>query len=104
MATPVPKGHQLYRCLVRGENFPGEMLTLPYDVGFYTTRFVTAADAGAAEMAVLAMLKEDPALARPDVPAEKAKRARVYFEKIEVVPDDTPQTPNSGFTFFQMGE
>jgi hypothetical protein len=48
MSIPVPEGHLLYRCLVRGENFPGEMLSLPYDVGFYTTRFVAASDAGAA--------------------------------------------------------
>lgn len=77
------------------------MLSLPYDVGFYTTRYIAAPDAGAAEVAVLAMLRADPSLQLP-AGIEKSKAARVYFDRIEVVPADTPPVPNSGFTFFQM--
>jgi hypothetical protein len=31
-------------------------------------------------------------------------RARVFFEKIEVVPNDAAEDPGTGFTFFQMDE
>ena len=98
----VPEGQRLFRCFVHGENFPGEMLSLPYSIGFYTTRYIAAADAEAAEMAVLSLLREDPSLQLPQG-LEKPKDARVYFERIEEVPNDTPPIPNGGFTFYQMG-
>jgi hypothetical protein len=98
----VPEGQRLFRCFVHGENFPGEMLSLPYSIGFYTTRYIAATDAEAAELAVLARLREDPSLQLP-LGLEKSKEARVYFERIEVVPNDTAPVPNAGFTFYQMG-
>src|SRR5687767_16037763 len=98
----VPEGQRLFRCFVQGENFPGEMLSLPYSIGFYTTRYIAATDAEAAEMAVLSLLREDPSLQLPHG-LEKPKDARVYFERIEEVPNDTPPIPNSGFTFYQIG-
>jgi hypothetical protein len=33
---------------------------------------------------------------------EKPADARVYFEKIEELPDDTRPTSNSGFSFYEM--
>jgi hypothetical protein len=58
-----------FRCSVRGENFPGELVGSPGDVGFYTTRFIEAPDAAQAEARVLANLKEDPAWpGRPATP------------------------------------
>jgi hypothetical protein len=98
----VPDGQRLFRCFVHGENFPGEMLSLPYSIGFYTTRYIAAEDAEAAEMAVLSLLREDPSLQLPHG-VEKPKDARVHFERIEEVPNDTPPIPNGGFTFYQMG-
>jgi hypothetical protein len=98
----VPDGQRLFRCLVHGENFPGEMLSLEHRVGFYTTRYVAAEDAQAAEMLVLAVLKADSSLQLPEGVA-KPVDARVYFEKIEEVPNDTPPVPNAGFTFYAMG-
>jgi hypothetical protein len=78
------------------------MLALPYTIGFYTTRYVTAESPEAAEMLALAVLRSDPSLQLPgDI--EMPLDARVYFEKIEEVPNDTPQVPNSGFTFYEMG-
>jgi hypothetical protein len=77
------------------------MLSLTNPVGFYTTRYVAAENAQAAEALVLAILKADPSLQLPEG-VEKPKDARVYFESIEEVPDDTPPLPDAGFTFYEM--
>jgi hypothetical protein len=97
----VPEGKRLFRCFVRGENFPGAVLSLPTPIGFYTTRFVVAESGEAAEGAVLAMLRKDPSLQSVD--DESWAAASIYFERIEKVPSDTPPQPNSGFSFFEMG-
>ena len=98
----VPDGHRLYRCLAHGENFPGAILSRVEAIGFYTTRFVVAKNAQAAEMLVLEMLRAEPGLQLPDG-VVKPMDARVSFEKIEEVPSDTPPQPNAGFTFYVMG-
>ncbi len=98
----VPDGQHLFRCSVHGENFPGEMLSLPNPIGFYATRYVAAQNAEAAEMLVLAMLKADPSLQLPEG-IEKPKNARVHFESIEEVPNDTRPVSNAGFPFYEMG-
>jgi hypothetical protein len=77
------------------------MLSLPHAVGFYTTRYIAAVDAKAAEMAALEMLRVDPALQLPPG-VEKSADARVYFERIEEVPMATPPLPNEGFSFYEM--
>ena len=97
----VPEGQRLIRCFVHGKNFPGAILALPYSFGFYTTRYIAAVDAQAAEMAVLESLRNEPALQLP-ADMEKPTDARVYFESIDAVPNDTPPVPNAGFTFYQM--
>ena len=98
----VPDGQRLFRCSVRGENFPGAMLSLPNPIGFYTTRYVAAENAEVAEMRALAILKTDPSLQLPEG-VERSQDARIYFESIEEVPGDTPPVPNAGFTFYEMG-
>lgn len=97
----VPEGLRLFRCFVHGENFPGAILSLPYAFGFYTTRYIAAVDAKAAEMAVLELLRNEPTLQMPP-DLEKPTEARVFFERIEEVPNDTPPVPNAGFSFYQM--
>ena len=39
----------LFRCSIRGENFPGELIGLTTAVGFHATRFVDAESATEAE-------------------------------------------------------
>lgn len=91
----------LFRCLVVGENFPGVLAGLQENVGFYATRFVEAPSETEAETKVLELLRSDEALDAPlDV---RSATARVYFEQIHEVADDTERAPNGGFTFFPMG-
>ena len=98
----VPEGHKLFRCLVRGENFPGAILGSPNPIGFYTTRYAAAESPAAAEMLVLSILRSDASLQLPPG-VEKSPDTRVFFERIEEVPSDTPPVPNKGFSFYEMG-
>jgi hypothetical protein len=98
----VPDGQRLFRCLVRGENFPGAILSSPKPIGFYATRYTAAESAAAAEILVLAVLRNDASLQLP-VGVEKSPDTRVYFESIEEVPSDTLPVPNRGFSFYEMG-
>jgi hypothetical protein len=91
----------LFRCFIRGDNFPGKLIGKRDPVGFYTTRFVEAASPEEAESLVVEWLRDDPDLAV--APKYRAEDAQVFFEKIDEVPDDTEQKPNNGFTFFSMG-
>jgi hypothetical protein len=98
----VPDGHKLFRCLARGENFPGGILASPNPIGFYATRYVAAESPAAAEMLALGILRNDASLQLPSG-VEKSPDARVFFESIEEVPSDTPPVPNKGFSFYEMG-
>jgi hypothetical protein len=90
----------LFRCSIRGENFPGELVGLTVAVGFNTTRFVDAASAEEAEGIAVAGLRQDAALIVISEP--RVKNAKVYFESIVEVPADTERVANTGFTFFRM--
>jgi hypothetical protein len=90
----------LFRCSIRGENFPGELIGLTSAVGFHAIRFVDARSAAEAEQSAVAALRQDPALTVTSEP--RVKNAKVYFESIEEVPSDSERSPNAGFTFFTM--
>jgi len=92
----------LFRCFIRGENFPGELLSRSGAIGFYATRFVDAASAVEAEQIAVAALRQEAALTVTVEP--KVKNAKVYFETIDEVPADTERVPNSGFSFFSMDD
>lgn len=90
----------LFRCFIRGENFPGKLLERPGLLGFHTTRFVEAESPEQAELLALDLLRDDAGLA---VAAEhRTQEAQVFFETIEEIPADSARTPNKGFTFFPM--
>lgn len=90
-----------YKCLIRGENFPGELIGQQHRVGFYVTQFVQAATPDAAEHTALSKLKSHASLQLPEG-AEKPKNARVYFEEIvEVRHDDVPDV-QPGLSFYPM--
>ena len=91
----------LYRCFIRGENFPmtqeGEFRLM----GFYTTRWVEAPDAEAAETAGMDMLRAEYSFSNEE--RQRAPDARVYFEEVVEVPSDTPRIPpNRGATWYDM--
>ena len=88
----------LFRCFLRGEHFPGQLFGQREPIGFYTTRYVDADDVDDAELKAVGRLREDPHL---QLAAEhRTKDAKVFVERIEEVPDDTPRVPDAGFSFF----
>ena len=94
----------VFRCRVRGERFPGALAGEPGPVGFYTTRYVQAPSAEAAESAALTQLRAEPGFARVR-PEEWTEAAQVFFERIEQVGGlaaDASPAPGRGFTFFRM--
>lgn len=90
----------LFRCSIRGENFPGELIGQSAAIGFHATRFIDAPSAAEAERLVVAALRQDAALTVAVEP--RTKNAKVYFDSIEEVPPGTDRLPNSGFSFFAM--
>ena len=90
----------LFRCFIRGENFPGELIGQTTAIGFHATRFVDAQSAQEAERIAVAALREDAALTVTVEP--RVKNAKVFFESIEEVPSDTERVANTGFAFFSM--
>jgi len=90
----------LFRCSIRGENFPGELIGQKTAIGFQATRFVDAKSAEEAERIAVAALREEAALTVTSEP--RVKNAKVYFESIEEVPSGTERVPNEGFSFFSM--
>jgi hypothetical protein len=93
----------LYRCFIRGENFPGELMGMKGLAGFYTTRWVEATSPEEAEAKALEILRADPDLkvSSPKI-RERGDKARVYFEKIDPVRPGIKTGPNKGATWFEM--
>jgi hypothetical protein len=91
-----------YRCLVRGENFPGEIIGEAGIYGFYTTRWIQALNEKRAELRAVEALRRDPKLALPrdfPVPAN----SRVYVERIQQV-SRLPRMRGGGATWFRQEE
>lgn len=97
------KSMATYRCLIRGENFPGQLAGHEGLVGFYLTRFVVADGLPGAEAAALEGLRSERKLAPPPG-YKRTGQAQVFFEEIrEAAPGEVPETP-PGFVWFPMGE
>ena len=93
---------KLYRCMVRGENFPGELIGKKGLVGFYTTRWVEAVSLEEAEISALEAVRIDPAFEIVSPKLREQFKAMVYFEEILEVPPETPRVPSKGATWFDM--
>jgi len=91
-----------YKCSITGENFPGILVGINGDVGFYTTRFVEAPSANEVEPLALSNLKNEAALTLPEGIA-KPTNARVFFENIEQVDMSELPSQKPGLVFFIMG-
>ncbi|WP_166213031.1 hypothetical protein [Cognatiluteimonas telluris] len=92
----------VFRCLIRGENFPGSLACQAEPVGFYTTRWVEAESPAEAEGLAVGLLREDPTL-NSVAPEQRTEDAQVYFESIEEVLPEPGRGSGTGFTFFPMG-
>ena len=91
----------LFRCSIRGENFPGALLGEASPVGFYATRFVDAPSSDEAELLALGLLRDEEVFNIP--PETRSDNAKVFFDEIVEVATDSARMPNSGFSFFVMG-
>ncbi len=92
-----------FRCFIRGENFPGELVGEAGAVGFYVTWFVEAADAGAAEAIALRVLRGEPKLSPPPG-STLSGQAKVFFEKVEELTADQVPAVQPGFVWHPMGD
>ena len=90
-----------FRCLICGENLPGQLISEQYLIGFYLTRFVEATDAANAESIALQRLRNEPKLAQlPKLAARNT--VRVFFESIDEVDLSSVPAIEPGFIFFPM--
>ena len=90
-----------FRCLIRGENFPGNLVGEPGLVGFYVTRFVEASRAEDAESCALQALRSEPKLARPSDQTPPGL-PRVHFEEIQELHASEVPAQQPGFTWYPM--
>ena len=86
-----------YRVFLNGQNFWLEFDQRRQRVGFYTTRFVEAADRRAAEAAAVGKLRTEGKLAPLNNPADPP---RVVAEKIEEMAEGDIPAINPGITFY----
>lgn len=92
----------IYRCLIRGENFPGMVIGKNGLVGFFTTRWVEALDEVSAEHLALQGLKKEPLF---EIALElRHAEARVYFDEIIAVAEKPTDIIEGGATWFPMDE
>ena len=94
---------KLFRCFIRGENFPFQVDGKPELLGFHTARFVRAETPEEAELIALEMLRENPTLNSIE-PSKRTAETMVYFESIEEI-DSLPEgitEPGTGFAFYPM--
>ena len=92
-----------FRCLVRGENFPGQLIDKPGLVGFYVTKFIEAVDPSVAEVAALEELRKESKLTPPQGCAP-SKSARIFFKEIEELATDYVPVEQLGFAWYAMDD
>jgi hypothetical protein len=90
-----------FRCFIRGEYFPGQLVGVAGPVGFYVTRFVEADDEAAAELSALQGLQAEPKLTPPPGYTPSGQ-TRVFFEEIEAVAAEQVPTVQPGFVWYPM--
>lgn len=92
----------IFRCSIRGENFPGELIGKKGLVGFYTTRWIEASSSEEAEMIGLDLLRGDPSFQIKSPKLREQSKAMVYFEEIVAIEKPKRKLVNSGATWFEM--
>ena len=100
-----------FRCLIRGENFSGEIavaaplvesanpVTTTDTVGFFVTRCVEANSTQEAEKNAVDLLRSEPRF-NPTEGYTPTGKERVFVEKITEVAAEDSSKSESGFAFF----
>ena len=90
-----------FRCLIHGKDFPFKNSQEEPNKGFYTTRCVQAKDEIEAEQLALDNLRAEIKSLCPEM--KPNKEAKVYFEEIVEVAQESASEIKGGFTFYEMG-
>ncbi len=88
-----------YRCHIEGRHFPGSLLQLDGDIGFYTSRIVEAESAEQAEGLAVSLLRNAESLQLPaDQPAPLS--ARVFVTEVQAIEEPESPIVQPGLAFF----
>ena len=88
-----------FRCFIHGENFVVDVDGKHEVMGFYTTRYIEAADENEAEMLSLAKLRKDDFL-NDDTLKSRSPEAKVTFEEIDELIGEPEDKDRAGFSFY----
>ena len=89
-----------YRCMMRGEDFPGELIGSTGDFGFYTTRWVQALTAWRAELKAVEMIRKELKGKMPQG-LPPPTRARIHREEVEKI-DKLPRFRGGGAVWYRQ--
>ncbi len=90
-----------FRCFIQGEHLPSKLDGQPVLLGFFTTRFVEAEDAGQAQSLAMKQLRAEPRL-KPPADHPPSGQAQVFFKEVTEVPAHKVPTQQPGFTWYPM--
>lgn len=91
----------VFAVMLRGENFVISVDEKPTRLGFYTTRWVRARNPGEAELAAVALVKNDQTLVAR-VRRDAAVTPMMYAESVERRPWWQGFKSGSGYVFWDM--
>jgi hypothetical protein len=95
------KGYMPYfRCFVRGEDYPGQIIGLSDRVGFFVTRFVEAVDKLRAEQLVVEELEKNLKILLERMETGLGS-ARLYVEEVSEASSEEASNA-TGFTWYPM--
>ena len=92
-----------YSVIIEGADFPARVFeSADGPLGFFTTRFVEAADEKAAELAAVELIKQElePLLGGR---CDEEANASMSLDQIREVKELPETAPGFGFTWFAMG-
>lgn len=88
-----------FRTFIRGEHFLLESEGQVRALGFYTTRFVEAADPEAAEFAAVDLIRTDQKI-RNSVRNHRSDPPKMFVDEIEEIEPINVPANNPGYAFF----
>ena len=93
-----------FKLFINGTNFLMNVEDQPLKMGFYTTRYLEAADEAMAEEAVIEMLKEDAHLVEATLNDLDDSPMLFVLEITEMESLEGCPVPGTGFTFYSEDE
>ena len=88
-----------YSVMLRGSNFPGDLIGESQKVGFYTTRWVRALTPKRAELKAVQLVWKDPMLDGLEYPDDPDEKAYIRLEDIQKI-DKLPEFRGGGATWY----